>query len=158
MTIVKYENILEVAKVEIEKPKTTSMNKYYKKLIELEGGNEVEWDISHRGGNYGVRAKTALELVGWLGEYDHYLPRNFGAYVNYLGGGLRGSICKSDFNKDTPTKYAKELNKLADACARRYKEIEDSAGLNSETDQDGETNWEAMGTAMNRQAGVESAY
>ena len=50
------------------------------------------------------------------------------------------------------------LNAIAEKCGQFYSDIENSENLNEEEDQDGETNWEAIGTNRSREAGIVSAY
>ena len=112
-------------------------------------------DISHRGGNLGFYGKNIANL---LDIEEYLLPEKFGAYCNYLGGGLRGSIVASDFNKQVKEKTAKLLKEIGNACKRIYENIEAENGLTDEEDTDGETNWENLGTHRSRLAGVVSAY
>lgn len=112
-------------------------------------------DISYRGGKLGFSGATIAEII----DIDKYLlPNNIGAYVNYLGGGLRGAICQSDFSKDVPPKKANLLQEITKACVRAYKYYEDEESLNEEEFPDGDTNWEAIGTNKMRNSGVCSAY
>lgn len=117
--------------------------------------NRAEIDISYRGGGIGFRSGDIAELVGV--DADD-LPNKFGAGCNYLGGGLRGAIFPSGYNQSITGKKAELLDAISQACIRAYESIENDAGLNSEEDEDGETNWEAMGTNRCRHAGVVSAY
>lgn len=144
-------------------------NPYIEKLRLLEDTSnpKIKIEISHRGGHYGISADHALELIGATDKqrelYAERLPNNIGAYCNYLGGGLRGAIGTSaDIAEMTtrgiPKTLAKKMVQLMDACATRYEELENETGLNSETDEDGATNWEACGTNANRRAGILSAY
>lgn len=129
-----------------------------KLLLEAEANGNILWDIGYRGGTYGLRVDDALELLGIDEDYFDLLPGNVGAYCNYLGGGLRGSICRSDYSDKLPTKIARKIDLLTEACVERYEEIENGGGLNDEEYPDGSTNWEAEGTNRCRVAGVESAY
>lgn len=126
-------------------------------LDQLEGLNigQCQYDVSGRGGNLGFDGQDVsrfLEIESFL------LPPKFGAYCNYLGGGLRGSVCTSSFSKNVPAKKARLLSALADACKRVYENIENDGGLNDETYPDGDTNWEALGTKASRNAGIKAAY
>ena len=120
------------------------------------GIGRVYCDISYRGGGigfYGSDVATAFEVS------ENDLPNKVGAGCNYLGGGLRGSIFASDFNKTNITgKKATLLTALAQACVKVYENTENGYGLNNEVDADGETNWEALGTKGSRRAGIQSAY
>lgn len=133
------------------------MKKIYKKLIALENDGKVDYDISHRGGHYGLSRGDVSDLLG-LGGYADMLPGKVGAFCNYLGGGLRGSVSVSDYDKAMPKKYAKRIDAYLAACHLRYLELESGAGLNDETFPDGDTNWDAIGTNASRKAGIISAY
>lgn len=126
-------------------------------LEDLENLNigEVYCEISYRGGGLGFYSNDVANHF----EVEAYnLPPKFGAGCNYLGGGLRGSIFGSTFSNRITGKKADLLNELAEACKRVYENIEDENNLNDEEYEDGETNWEAVGTKMSRRAGIESAY
>lgn len=60
------------------------------------GIGEVDYDISYRGGGLGFAGSDVAQAVG---VKEDYLPNKFGCGCNYLGGGLRGSIFPSDFNR-----------------------------------------------------------
>jgi hypothetical protein len=62
----------------------------------------------------------------------------------------------SGYSKSVPERKAKWLDALTDACKRAY--IHAEGGMNDEEDENGETNWEAIGTNQCRTAGVVSAY
>ena len=111
--------------------------------------------ISYRGGTLGFYGS---DVANYLNIDPAYLPRNFGAYCNYLGGGLRGSVQASDYYNKLPAKCTKLLNALGLACVRVYIYLENGAGLNDSKYPDGNTNWEALGTQRCRQAGIKSAY
>ena len=129
----------------------------YNKILELENDGKVDYDVNYRGGHYGLSRSDVADLLG-LGGYADYLPSKVGAFCNYLGGGLRGSITVSDYNKNLPKKYVLKVIAFTNACKKRYKEIEDGIGLNDDEDANGETNWDAWGTARSRKAGVISGY
>ena len=133
-------------------------SKVYAALLELEDSNNncPDYEIGGRGGHYGLSAEQALELIGAPADLESYLPGHFGAYCNYLGGGLRGAIALSNFDGKIPAKWAAKLKQLGEACARRYEELEGS--MNDEIDEDGDPNWDAIGTNKSRRAGVVSAY
>lgn len=125
--------------------------------LNLLGLGNVHCDISHRGGGIGFSDYSIAEHFN-LPEY--YFPRYFGASCNYLGGGIRGNISPSGYNTqilNSPRK-AKLLNELALACVRAYEDIENRSNLNDEVDENGETNWEAMGTRAARKNNINSAY
>lgn len=121
-------------------------------------------DISHRGGNFGFRS---ADVVGALfadksdavrDKILDFMPAKFGAFCNYLGGGLRGAIVVSDFSPDMPGYAAKRLTKFGALCKAQYKAYEDDMGLNDDEYPDGDTNYEAIATAAVRGAGTVSAY
>lgn len=136
-------------------------NKIYNIVLQLEQDGKIEYEVGHRGGTYGARATDVLVALfndreqEKLGVYD-FTPK-VGVYVNYLGGGLRGGVCRSE-TRELPKWAVKRVEKFIDACARRYEEIENEGHLNDEELPDGETNWDAVGTNASRRAGVKSAY
>ena len=111
--------------------------------------------ISHRGGHLGF---FGASLSSFLDIPEFYLPGNAGAYCNYLGGGLRGSIQISTYSSKIIGRKKILLDAILQACKRVYINIESDSGLTSETDDDGETNWENTGTNACRAAGINSAY
>ena len=125
-------------------------------LFELLGvGSWDIADISYRGGTLGFYAKTIARFA----DVDEWLlPNKFGAYCNYLGGGLRGSIVASDFDSKIKGYRRDWLEALGDAIVRLYNYYEQEENLQDDEYPDGETNWDNLGTKANRQAGVISAY
>ena len=122
--------------------------------LENLGIGQVAYEISHRGGGIGFRAK---DVANALDIEEYYLPRKFGAGCNYLGGGVRSSIFPSDYADEITGKKKRELlNAIAEACVRVYENIENDSGLNDEGD-DNEPNWEARATYGARQQGIRSA-
>lgn len=109
-------------------------------------------EVSHRGGGVGFDA----DKLDSLGISADLVPRTSGAYCNYLGGGLRGSICLSDYSFKITGRKKQLLDAILKACKRIYLNLE--SPLNVPEDEDGETNWDAIGTAACRRAGVKSAY
>jgi hypothetical protein len=124
-------------------------------LEDLREIGRVLVDIGHRGGKVGLSSDIVSEE---LDIPSHLLPRMIGAYVNYLGGGLRGSIQTSSYSSEIVGKKKELLDLLLEACVRVYEDIENESGLNDEEYEDGETNWDALATKMSRQAGISSAY
>jgi hypothetical protein len=124
-------------------------------LEDLQEIGRVLVDIGHRGGKVGLSSDIVSEE---LDIPSHLLPRMIGAYVNYLGGGLRGSIQTSSYSSEIVGKKKELLDLLLEACVRVYENLEDESGLNDEEYEDGETNWDALATKMSRQAGISSAY
>jgi hypothetical protein len=125
-------------------------------IEELEALNigDVHCDISYRGGGIGFYRS---DLANALNIPETVLPRYVGAYSNYLGGGLRGYICTSGHGK-VNQKAERYLCALEEACKRVYLNLENESGLNDEEDENGETNWDAIGTNASRRAGTVSAY
>lgn len=125
-------------------------------IEDLEGSGligELDIEISHRGGHLGYSGQDVSQSldIPW-----HLMPRNVGAYVNYLGGGLRGSVCTGGYSEKITGKKKELLDELLAACARAYMNAENDCGLNNDEYPDGETNWEAQGTKAIRTAGVKS--
>ena len=111
-------------------------------------------NISERGGYLGFSISS---LDTFLDISSVYLPGHVGAYCNYLGGGLRGTIQTSNYSDKITGRKKQLLDAILQACKRVYINIESESGLTSETD-DGETNWENTGTNACRAAGINSAY
>ncbi len=124
-------------------------------LEDLQEIGRILVDIGHRGGKVGLSSDIVSEE---LNIPSHLLPRMIGAYVNYLGGGLRGSIQTSSYSSEIVGKKKELLDLLLEACVRVYEDIENESGLNDEEYEDGETNWDTLATKMSRQAGISSAY
>jgi predicted hydrocarbon binding protein len=148
---------LKVNHKKIEKKiKKIKINDYKDKLIELEEEGKVIYEIGYRGGNYGLSVERAIELLEIKERWTDFLLAKVGVYCNYLGGGLRGAIVGGGYGKEIPEKDAKKIENFYKACKERYLEIEN--GLNDEEDENGETNWDAIGTNRSREAGIISAY
>lgn len=118
------------------------------------GSGAISYDIGGRGGYVGIDDDC---VAGMLDVDADYLPNKVGAYCNYLGGGLRGSVCVSSHGIQDPEK-AELVDALAEACRRAYYDCENGSGMNDECDDYGEPNWEAIGTNASRGAGIERAY
>lgn len=110
-------------------------------------------EISYRGGKLGV---NGAQLAKYLHISEGDLPRNYGAYCNYLGGGVRGAIVSSGYNNELPEKKKEWLEAFAEMCTRAYESVENGAGLND--DEEDEPNWDARATKASREAGIVSAY
>ena len=124
--------------------------------LENLGFGKVEYEINHRGGGLGFLASdVVVALDGKISESD--IPRKYGCGCNYLGGGVRGAVTVSGYNKSVGASVAKILDALAEACKRAYINAEDEIGFNDDYE-DGETNWDAEATRASRVAGVVSAY
>jgi len=114
----------------------------------------VALEVSHRGGGLGFRGTDIETLL----NLEIELPAKFGVYCNYLGGGLRGAICKSPYHDPKNEAQAEALEAILEACKNCYLNIENEQQLNDEKYENGEINWEAMGTNKMRAQGVSSAY
>lgn len=123
-------------------------------LQDLGIGN-VFSEVGYRGGGIGFYSGDVSEHFD-VPEY--YLPHKFGAGCNYLGGGVRGSVFASNFDKNIQGEERELLEELANACVRVYIDLENESGLNNEVDEDGDTNWDALATKGARNSGVRSAY
>ena len=130
-------------------------------LQELKDNDAFIGEIGDRGGNLRVSTERLLNIViGKVGlsyedeEYIRYkMPKSFGAYCNYLGGGIRGSICKSNFDKCLWKEYPKVagvLDAIGNLFIKYYKEIESE---DIEPDY-----WNDKATKPARKKGIESAY
>lgn len=123
--------------------------------LESLGIGRIYFDISYRGGNIGFCGETISEHFN---VHASKLPKRFGAYCNYLGGGIRGCINSSTFSPDIGDRKRKILTELANACVRVYENIEKEFGLNNTEDEEGNINWDAAATEKARKAGIVSAY
>jgi len=134
-----------------------------KQLKKIEAPEELDslnlgkaiYEIGGRGGKFGFSGSAIAENLN-ISESD--LPRNYGVYCNYLGGGIRGALIESGYNKEIAPRKARLLDELAKLCIKMYVYIESDAGLNDAYDEEGEPNWENQATMKARQAGVERAY
>lgn len=106
----------------------------------------VIYDISHRGGYVGYRSETVERAIGMQ---PGFLPGKVGAYCNYLGGGLRGSIAGSEFDR-APKRFQPVLKAIVKACKRAYENAEQEI---LEPDY-----WNDLGTSAAREAGIVSSY
>jgi len=121
-------------------------------LESLNIGN-VQYDINHRGGYVGFMGDT---IADYFNINPNDLPPKFGAYVNYLGGGVRGAVAVSGFNPTLSKNKRKVLGELGAACKRVYINLEIELGLMS--DDEDNPNWDAEATQAARNAGIISAY
>jgi hypothetical protein len=122
--------------------------------LEVLGIGRLEYEISGRGGHLGFKGVDVARFVDCNAES---LPRNYGCYCNYLGGGVRGAVAASGFDRKAVRSDCEILlDALAEACKRAYINAEGS--LNDEEDADGEPNWDALASNASRKAGVVSAY
>lgn len=110
----------------------------------------IHWsgDVGHRGGYLGC---NSLELCNYLGLSNNPLPNKFGVYVNYLGGGLRGSLCKSMY-QGVNRQISIQLDRLHEILITIYTNIEE------ENVDPYEDEWGIKGTQAARKAGIKSAY
>ena len=124
-------------------------------LTELSAIANVSYQIGERGGFLRIPGKTVAAL---LDIEPHLLPNNVGVYVNYLGGGLRGGICKSQYSSEITGEKKDLLDLLIDACQSAYIDAENELCLNEDYDDDGEMDWNSIGTKTARIAGIISSY
>jgi hypothetical protein len=116
-----------------------------KVLAKLENEGRAIYDVGYRGGSFGFSSGDVVDaLFPSISDETRekvlgFMPGMFGAYCNYLGGGLRGALIGSSFDREMPEKYAGPLRIFARVCVTRYKEIEDEMGLNADYE-DGDTN------------------
>ena len=133
-------------------------------LLEAEENNIVDYEISHRGGHYGLGVNDVVSFLfndkseNVREQISDWLPNKVGVYCNYLGGGLRGDIVGGGYDKAMPEYAGKLIDEFAQCCKNRYIEIENESNLNEEEDENGETNWEAFGTNRARSKNIVSAY
>jgi hypothetical protein len=134
----------------------TNLKKIYtlEQLKELDLGSPI-YDIGERGGHLGF---AGIHVANRIGVSSNYLPKNYGVYCNYLGGGIRGALTHSGFDDKISIRKKQLLEALADACKRVYNDIELELGLFDDTDADGETNWNNVATKKARESGTISGY
>lgn len=130
------------------------VGEYRNKLELLEDKDEVDIEIGHRGGHYGLKAEKVLGFLGIDVGLD-LLPDNVGVYCNYLGGGLRGAITGGGYSERIGVKEAKKLDDFISACKQRYEEIESEWAEDPEAFTD---EWREAGTKSCRDTGIVSAY
>jgi hypothetical protein len=121
-------------------------------------GMSLRYRIGDRGGYVGVSSSDFISWLGLNNVVDYLLPNMIGAACNYLGGGLRGDIVVSTYSDKLPEDIAKLVDAFTDVCRSAYLCAEDEMNMNEEYDEDGDTNWEAVGTNAARDAGITSAY
>ena len=135
----------------------TNLKKIYtlEQLKELDMGSPI-YDIGERGGHLGF---AGIHVANRIGVSSNYLPKSYGVYCNYLGGGIRGALTHSGFDDKISIRKKQLLEALADACKRVYINIEADMGLIDEYDEySGEPNWNNMATNTARNNGTVSAY
>lgn len=122
------------------------------------------YDIGYRGGTCGIDSYKLCHVL--FNDKDEArkcdiiaeLPGKTGVYCNYLGGGMRGSLLSSPFDR-VSYRYARErIEGFIQACRDFYSLCELENGLQDEEYPDGETNWDNVATKAARAAGVVSAY
>lgn len=126
-------------------------------LTDLEnlGIGRVCAEVGSRGGGVGFYGSDVAKAVG-VSESD--LSKKYGCGCNYLGGGIRGAIFTSRYNKSITGRKAELLDAIANACIRVYESIENEEGLNRDEYEDGDTNWDVKATKAVRASGTISAY
>ena len=101
-------------------------------LENLNIGN-LRYDIGYRGGSLFYSASDISETFD-IPEWQ--LTGKVGAYVNYLGGGLRGSVSTSDYNRVEGKRKQRLVEELLNACQRAYINAENEQGMNDEEYED----------------------
>lgn len=136
---------------------TVSTLKKINSIEELKelGIGRLFYDISDRGGYITF---IACDISSYFNISEYQLTPKIGAYVNYLGGGIRGGIGTSQTEKIQDKRKRRLIEELAQACKRAYIDAEEQTGLNDEYDQDGDYNWNAAATRAARNSGIQSAY
>lgn len=134
--------------------------KQLKKVYTIEdlqdlGIGRVQYEVGGRGGYVGFYGQAVAEAFSIP---QSQLTGKVGAYVNYLGGGLRGAVSTSEYSRVQNKRKIRLVEELLEACRRAYVNAENEIGLNDEEDEDGETNWNAVATAGVRAAGISRAY
>ena len=124
-------------------------------ISELEEIGVLSYDIGNRGGYLGMYSEVVSEL---LDIDSNLLPNKVGVYVNYLGGGVRGNISKSDYSSYIKGEKKELLDAFISACSRVYMDAEDGSGLNDEYYEDDDINWDVIATKSARNAKIHSAY
>jgi len=132
----------------------------FKKVRSIEGFEALGfsapvYDTGRRGGRFGYHGSEVSRL---LDIPEDSISGISGAYCNYLGGGIRGAVTGSGYSSSLPKAKQALVKAFQDACVTVYINLENGTGLNDPEYPDGDTNWEAQGTAASRKAGIVSAY
>lgn len=99
-------------------------------LVRMEGDGRISYEIGHRGGWYRTTSSTLVEELfrkhspASRALMLEKMPQNFGAFCNYLGGGIRGAVCRSSFSEELPKSIKAKLDDFGKECVRRYLELE----------------------------------
>jgi hypothetical protein len=115
-------------------------------LAELNIGR-LSYDIGGRGGHVAFTSRDVSEAFGI--RYEQ-LTSKVGAYTNYLGGGIRSSVMQSEFHRIKDKRKQRLVEELTLACKRAYLNAEDEMHLNDEEYEDGDINWDAKATNINK--------
>lgn len=132
----------------------------------------LDYDVSYRGGYVGFIASAISKQF----NIDiNLLPKKIGAYCNYLGGGVRGTIAGSDYNERITGRKRIVLDAIIEACKRAYLNLENGYGMNVKFErgfnaefedafegefenEETEMNWEEYATKEARKQMIVSAY
>lgn len=119
-------------------------------IDQLQSVLPVDYNISSRGGYVAIDPSAVCDYLQsrHIKVSPSDLPRKFGAYCNYLGGGIRGAICETQFNPKLSITAQKYLSELSAACKRVYLSL----------DSNDPDNWDDIGTNAARAAGITRAY
>ena len=130
------QSVLNIAvKASLKKPRKPSVLSEIKKINTYEDWTKfckkyelnMIVDLGHRGGVLGVYTSGFMKLLKHTKLEQ--LTTKMGAYCNYLGGGLRGSIQKSDYDRVENDKDYSLVEAFLDACVRAYEDAEKESGV-----------------------------
>ena len=122
-------------------------------LLEL-GIAGLKYEIDHRGGYIGYNARCVFNHMEIPEKYLEVSTGTIGAFCNYLGGGVRGTITFTIIDESIPVRHRRKLQALVNACYRAYWSAENEMHLNDLTYGDGETNYDATATMLVRGLGL----
>ena len=133
------------------------IRKIKKQLRQLEEEGRIDYEISYRGGHYGLKREEAWNLlkIPEKDRIEEYFPPKIGVYCNYLGGGIRGAIVGGGYSSEVSERTAKKIEDFYSACKQRYEEIETEWANDPESFTD---EWNEKATRRARAQGIVSAY
>ena len=86
--------------------------------------DKLQGDLGYRGGSLFIHKEQLEDFTG----LDFEATTKIGCYCNYLGGGVRGSILKSEY-RETRIKQKRILEYVLKFIENKYKEYENEQGL-----------------------------